>query len=77
VITLNPDAEGFLTYFFEGHGSFSRHTLRIEGNTWFWEGETRRSRCVLSDDGLVLTAHHERLDGDAWVPSIEVVLRKA
>lgn len=77
VITVNPEGDGFLTHFFEANATFTRHTLRVEGTTWSWDGETRRSRCELSADGRTLKAHHERLDCEVWVPSIDVVLRKS
>jgi hypothetical protein len=77
VITPNLDGVGFLSYFFDGSGAFALSTLTIEGDTWFWQGETRRCRGEFSDGGRVLAAHHERLDGDTWFPAVEVVLTKS
>jgi hypothetical protein len=51
-------------------------SLGVDGASWTWSGGSTGRTAAFSPAGCAQTAHHVRLDGDQWVPSVEVVLRK-
>jgi hypothetical protein len=67
----------FRTHFFGSDGHVETETLSQRDGVWTWLGTRTRCRGVFSDDGRTLTAHHERSDdGEHWVPSMSVTLRR-
>src|SRR5262245_44450181 len=57
-------------------GNVTKQTLTHRDGVWTWQGQLARCTGKFSEDRKTLTAHHERLDGTRWVPSMEVTLRK-
>jgi hypothetical protein len=78
IITYDPTAGHYRTYFFDSQGNTSTHRLTVDGDTWRWQGETTRCTAIFTDDGKVQTARHERTDdgGATWLPSMTVTLTK-
>jgi hypothetical protein len=77
VIGYHATSGQFHTHFFDNHGGVSHQTLSVRDDVWTWLGSRTRCKGMFSDDGRVLTAHHERSDdGEHWIPSMTVVLRK-
>ena len=67
----------FRTWFFDSQGNTSTQSLTYRDGVWTWDGGGSRCTGVLSDDGAVITARHERLDGGTrWVASMTVTLRR-
>jgi hypothetical protein len=76
-IGYDPDTRQYRTYFFDSDGKTTLQTLSCNEGVWVWEGTHTRCRGTFTDGGRMLTARHERCDdGEHWVPSMTVILRK-
>ena len=77
IIGYDPATNEFGTYFFDHAGNVITETLIFRNGTWTWRATNHRCKGVFTDSGKILTAHHERSDdGQHWVPSMIVTLRK-
>ena len=77
VIGYDASTGQFQTHFFDSQGNMERQTLSCQDGVWIWLGSHTRCNGVFSDDGRTLTARHERSDdGQRWMPSMVVTLRK-
>jgi len=78
VIGYDPETGQYRTHFFDSQGNTTMETLSCdEDGVWTWQGEHARCTGVFTDDGRTLTARHERSDdGEYWVPSMTVTIRK-
>src|SRR5262245_23348803 len=66
----------FRTAFYDSRGNITREQLSVEGTTWSWVGTDVRCTGTLEDDGRRLVCHHERREGETWVPSMDVTLTR-
>jgi hypothetical protein len=77
VIGYDSTTRQFRTHFFDRTGNLITETLSFRAGTWTWRAMHHRCTAVFTDSGRTLTAHHERSDdGQRWVPSMVVTLRK-
>lgn len=76
ILGWDPAAGRYFSVFYDSKGGVYEAALGVDGASWTWSGGSTGSTALFSPDGGVQTAHHVRLDGDQWVPSMEVVLRK-
>lgn len=77
VIGYDAETDQYRTYFFDSQGTTITESLIYRDGTWLWQGTRARCTGVFTDDGKTLTAHHERSeDGEHWMPSMTVTLRK-
>jgi hypothetical protein len=76
IIGYNDETRQFHTTFFDSQGNITTEELSVGGTTWRWVGTNVRCTGTLEDNGQQLVCHHERLDGDAWVPSMDLTLTK-
>ena len=77
VIGYDASTGQFDTHFFDSQGNTDRQTLSCREGIWAWRGSHVRCSGVFSDNGRMLTAHHERSeDGKHWTPSMIVRLRR-
>ncbi|HSX28852.1 MAG TPA: hypothetical protein VLF60_05380 [Candidatus Saccharimonadales bacterium] len=78
LIGYDTAAEIFISHLFTDGGEMRQSKLTFDGeHTCTWRAKETGCTAEFSDDGMVQTAHHVRLDEHGeWVPSMEVVLRK-
>jgi hypothetical protein len=76
ILGWDPAAGRYFSVFYDSNGGVHQASLSVDGASWTWSGGSTGCTAVFSSDGCVQTAHHVRLDGDQWLPSMEVVLRK-
>jgi hypothetical protein len=77
VIGYDPGTGHFRTHFFDHAGNVITETLTFRDGTWTWQAMHHRCKGVFTDNGKVLTAHHEESDdGKQWRPLMIVTLRK-
>lgn len=76
MIGYDNETGRFHTTFFDSQGNITTEELSVDGTTWTWAGANIRCTGSLVDNGQRLICHHERLDGDTWVPSMDVTLNK-
>jgi hypothetical protein len=77
VIGYDPATDQFRTHFFDHTGNAITETLTFRDGIWTWQATRHRCQGVFTDNGRILTAHHERSDdGLRWAPSMIVTLRK-
>jgi hypothetical protein len=76
ILGRSPNASRYFSVFYDSGRAVHRADLSVDGSSWTWRGSATGCTAVISADGRVQTAHHVRLDGDRWVPSMGVLLRK-
>jgi Protein of unknown function (DUF1579) len=76
MIGFDTETGRFSTAFYDSQGNVTREQLSVEGTTWSWVGTEVRSTGTLEHDGQKLVCHHERRDGETWVPSMDVTLTR-
>jgi hypothetical protein len=76
MIGYNAQTKQFRTTYFDGQGNITTEELSVRGTTWTWTGATVRCTGTLEDNSKKLVCHHERLEGDTWVPSMDVTLTR-
>jgi hypothetical protein len=77
IMGFDPEGKKYRSWFFDSEGNvLADELLHPEPDIWIWHGQATRSTSIFSEGGKVQTTHHERLDGDSWIPSMEVVLTK-
>jgi Protein of unknown function (DUF1579) len=77
IIGYDPDRKSYRTQFFDSQGNTVSEELSFRDGLWHWSGARVRCTGVFSEEGRVLTAHHERSDdGVTWTPSMEVTLTR-
>jgi hypothetical protein len=76
MIGYDAETKHFRTTFFDSQGKVTGERLSVDGTTWRWTGTEVRCTGTLADDGQKLVCHHERLEGDTWVPSMDVTLTR-
>jgi hypothetical protein len=77
IISWDAEAGLYRAPFYDSMGNVNASTLSVRDGVWIWEAERTRCTGTFSDDGQTFAAHHERSDdGNAWEPSMEVVLRR-
>lgn len=77
VIGYDAATGQYRTHFFDSQGNITSQTLSCDDGEWSWRGAHARCTGVFTDGGKTLTARHERSDdGEHWVPSMTVTLRK-
>lgn len=76
MIGYNDQTGQFRTTFFDSQGNVTSEELSVDGITWKWAGSNVRCTGTLEDDGQRLVCHHERRDGNDWVPSMDITLTK-
>jgi hypothetical protein len=77
VIGYDPATGQYRTHFFDSQGNVLGETLTCKDGVWTWHGTNVRCTGVFTDDGKKMTARHERSDdGEHWLPSMTVTLRK-
>jgi hypothetical protein len=77
VIGYDPATGDFRTHFFDHAGNVITETLTFRDDTWTWQATHHRCKGVFTDNGKILTAHHEQSDdGKQWRPLMIVTLPK-
>jgi hypothetical protein len=77
VIGYDQQTDQFRTHYFDHTGNVISETLTLGDGIWTWQAAQHRCKGVFTANGKTLTAHHERSDdGERWVPSMIVTLRK-
>jgi hypothetical protein len=77
VIGYDSATGQYRTHFFDSQGNIVTQTLSCRDGVWTWQGAHARCTGVFTDGGKTLTARHERSDdGEHWVPSMTVTIRK-
>jgi Protein of unknown function (DUF1579) len=76
MIGYDSQTKRFHTTFFDSQGNTTTEALSVDGATWKWTGATVRCTGTLEDDAKKLICHHERLEGEIWVPSMDVTLTR-
>jgi hypothetical protein len=77
VIGYDPATGQLRTHFFDHAGNVITETLTFRDGTWMWQAMHHRCKGVFTDNGRILTAHHEHsVDGKQWRPLMTVTLRK-
>src|SRR5262245_9086897 len=76
MIGYDAETRQFRTSFFDSQGNVTTEQLSVDGTTWRWTGTEVRCTGTLEDDGQKLVCHHERLQGETWVPSMDVTLTR-
>jgi hypothetical protein len=74
MIGYDAETKQFRTTFFDSQGNVTTEELSVKGTTWQWVGAEVRCTGMLEDDGQKMVCHHERLEGETWVPSMDVTL---
>ena len=75
ILGYDQASREYRSWFFDSQGNVTVDELRHPSEEiWVWQGEATRSTSIFSEGGKVQTTHHERLDGEEWTPSMEVVL---
>jgi len=75
MIGYDDETKQFHTTFFDSQGNVTTQQLSVDGTTWKWIGAEVRCTGTL-EDGQKLVCHHERLEGQAWIPSMDVTLTR-
>src|SRR5262245_46618699 len=75
-IGYDAETKRFHTTFFDSQRNVSTEELSVDGTTWKWAGNEVRCTGLLEDDGQRMVCHHERLEGESWVPSMDVTLTR-
>lgn len=74
---IGVDGDGYLSTFYDSFGNATTSRMEIDGDVIRWTGAGTRCTVTLTDGGFTQVARHEAsADGTAWVPSMEVTLRK-
>lgn len=77
IISYDKATGKYQSHFYDSQGNIRTDQLSVNGNVWKWQGKKTRCTGVFSENGKILTAHHERSDdGVHWVPSMDVILTK-
>lgn len=76
MIGYDAETRLFHTTFFDSQGNVTTEELSVDGTTWKWAGDEVRCTGVLEDDRRTMVCHHERREGESWVPSMDVTLTK-
>jgi pimeloyl-ACP methyl ester carboxylesterase len=74
---IGVDGDGYRSTFYDSFGNVATSRVEVDGNMIRWAGPRTRCTATLTDGGRTQVARHEAsADGTAWVPSMEVTLRK-
>jgi hypothetical protein len=76
MIGYDAETRRFQTTFFDSQGNVTTEELSVDGTAWKWVGAEVRCTGVVEDDGQKMVCHHERLEGETWVPTMDVTLTK-
>jgi Protein of unknown function (DUF1579) len=69
--------QSYRSWFFDSQGNAAANQLlHPEPDVWRWQGIATRSTSTFSEEGKIQTTLHERLEGGAWITSMEVVLTR-
>lgn len=75
IMGYTPDGE-LKTWAFNGDGSVSTYTARLDSHSWQIDGDTERFRGQFSADGNTLSGRWEQRDGDNWTAWLDIELQK-
>jgi hypothetical protein len=77
VIGYDDRSGAYVARSFENHGYYRNYTVKRQGNTWTFEGDTERARYDFSDDGTSCLIHWEfKPDGKTWQTLCDRTARK-
>jgi hypothetical protein len=76
MIGYDAETKQFGTTFFDSQGNVTTEELSVEGTTWRWTGAEVRCTGTIEDDGRRMVCYHQRLEGETWVPSMDVTLTR-
>ena len=77
VLGYDPATGKYFSRFYDSRGGIHDADLTVDGDAWTWKGEATGCTAIFTEQGTIQTAHHVRLDETgAWVPAMEVVLKK-
>jgi hypothetical protein len=76
MIGYDAETKQFGTTFFDSQGNVTTEELSVEGLTWRWTGAKVRCTGTIQDDVQRMVCYHQRLEGETWVPSMDVTLTR-
>jgi hypothetical protein len=78
IIGYDKESKKYVSYCFDSNGILTLEELMISKNAVSSLGKNTRCNGVFSDDGNILTVHHERSEdgGKTWLPTMDVKLVK-
>lgn len=83
IMGYDPEPQCYFAPFFDSIGGSGTEEIPLDGDTWIWRGSNvigvKEHRCfaVVSDDGKIVRARHEKSDdGQNWTLWMDVTLTK-
>ena len=75
IMGFDPDGQ-LATTAYNGDGSVSHYTARLDDRRWEIDGDTERFRGAFSPDGQKLVGRWELRNGQSWHPWLDIELVK-
>lgn len=83
IIGYDPARKGYFGPFFDNQGSAGWEEIKLEGNTWIWNGENvmgvnyHRCKAVFKNEKMITALHEYSDDSREWYKWMDITLSKA